>query len=91
MADMARERGDGEAFLAALKAFQQLFERHQKEGLVMAYTMEDFKRDFIKKHFPQLTPQEQREALERLPPDDRRKVLQSLEERIRPCNVTIFD
>ena len=41
----------------------QLSERFRKEGFAMAYTMEDFKRDYIKEHFAQLTPEEQREAL----------------------------
>jgi hypothetical protein len=50
----------------------------------MSYTMEDFKRDYIKEHFAQLTAQEQREALERLSPKDRRELLQTLspEERL---------
>jgi len=41
-------------------------------------TMEDFNRQYIKEHFPQLTPEEQREALERLSPEHRREVLRSL-------------
>jgi Mg/Co/Ni transporter MgtE len=44
----------------------------------MAYTMEDFNRQYIKEHFPQLTPEEQREALARLSPEHRREVLRSL-------------
>ena len=50
----------------------------------MSFTMEDFQRQYAKEHFPQLTPQEQREALELLSPEDRRKVLQALppEERL---------
>jgi hypothetical protein len=56
----------------------QLFDRLRKEGFVMAYTMEDFTRDFIKEHLPELTPEEQREALERLPPERLREILQSL-------------
>jgi hypothetical protein len=43
----------------------------------MSYTMEDFLHDYIKEHFPRLTPQEQREALERVSPDDRRQILLS--------------
>jgi hypothetical protein len=49
----------------------QLFERLQGEGLVMSYTMEDFKRDYIKEHLPQLTPEEQQEVLKSLPPEKR--------------------
>ena len=50
----------------------------------MAYTMEDFRRNYVKKHFAHLTPEEQREALERLPPEQRRQVVQSVppEERL---------
>jgi hypothetical protein len=33
--------------------------------------MEDFRRDFMKKHLPQLSPEEQREVLESLPPETR--------------------
>jgi Mg/Co/Ni transporter MgtE len=40
--------------------------------------MEDFKRDYIKEHFPKLTPEERREVLQSLPPQERREVLQSL-------------
>jgi hypothetical protein len=49
--------------------------------------MEDFERDYIKEHFAQLTPAEQREALERLAPEHRRELLQALppEERLRVC------
>jgi hypothetical protein len=55
----------------------QLFKKIREEGLAM-YTMEDFIHDYVKEHFPQLTPQEQREALERLSPQHLREVLQSL-------------
>src|SRR5262249_33272872 len=43
---------------------RQLFERFREEGFAMSYTMEDFKRDYIMEHFAQLTPEEQRKALE---------------------------
>jgi hypothetical protein len=56
----------------------QLFERLQGEGFAMSFTMEDFNRQYIKEHFPRLTPQEQREALERLPPERWQEVLRSL-------------
>jgi hypothetical protein len=35
----------------------------------MSYTMEDFKRQYIKEHFAQLTSEEQREVLRSLPPE----------------------
>ena len=60
------------------RLLEQLFEEFKGEGFVMPYTMEDFERDYIKKHFPKLTPDEQREALELLPPDQRRAIIESL-------------
>ena len=49
----------------------QLFERLRGEGLAMAFTMEDFKRQYVKEHFAQLTPEEQQEVLQALPPEKR--------------------
>ena len=40
--------------------------------------MEDFNRQYAKEHFPRLTPQEQREALELLSPEQWRELLLSL-------------
>jgi len=37
----------------------------------MPFTMEDFQRQYVKEHFSQLTPEEQREALQGLPPEQR--------------------
>ena len=37
----------------------------------MSYTMEDFRRDAAKKNFAKLTPEERREVLESLPPEER--------------------
>jgi Mg/Co/Ni transporter MgtE len=49
--------------------------------------MEDFQRDYAKKYFPRLTPEEQSKALEHLSPERLQAVLQSLppEERRRAC------
>jgi hypothetical protein len=33
--------------------------------------MDDFVRDYIKEHLPQLTPEEQKEVLQSLPPEQR--------------------
>ena len=49
----------------------QLFGRFREEGFALSYTMEDFVRDYIKEHFPKLTPEEQQEVLESLPPEKR--------------------
>jgi hypothetical protein len=66
------------------RLLRQLFERFQGEGLAMPFTMEDFNRQFTKEHFAQLTPEEQREALDRLSPEQRRELFQALtpEERL---------
>jgi hypothetical protein len=62
---------------------EQLFERLRGEGFAM-WTMEDFQRQYAKEHFARLTPEEQREALELLPPEKREEVIRSLplEERL---------
>ncbi len=62
----------------------QLFERFRVEGFAMAFTMEDFKHQYVKEHFKKLTPAERREALKSLPPEEREEVLQALppEERL---------
>src|SRR5437868_1014045 len=57
---------------------EDLFESLREEGPAMVFTMEDFNRQYIKEHFLQLTPEEQRETLERMSHGDRRKVLQLL-------------
>jgi hypothetical protein len=62
----------------------QLFEKLREEGFAVSLTMEDFNRQYIKEHFAQLTPEEQREALQALPPEKQQEVLQALppEERM---------
>jgi hypothetical protein len=50
---------------------RQLLERLREEDFAMSYTMEDFKRDYLKEHFAKLTPQEQEEFLRALPPEER--------------------
>jgi hypothetical protein len=50
---------------------RQLFERFREEDFAMSYTMEDFKRDYVKQHFAQLTPEEREEVLQALPPEER--------------------
>jgi hypothetical protein len=59
----------------------QLFERLQGEGFAMSFTMEDFNRQYIKEHFPKLAPEEQREVLRSLPPEELLSVLSA--EQIR--------
>jgi hypothetical protein len=56
----------------------QLFERLRGEGFAMAFTMEDFKRQYVKEHFARLTPEERREVLQSLSPEEQQDVLQGL-------------
>jgi hypothetical protein len=62
----------------------QLFKGLQAEGFPMPYTMEDFRRDFVKEHFSELTPEEQEHVFKSLPPGKREDVIKSLtpEERL---------
>ena len=60
---------------------RQLFERFRGEGLTMPFTMEDFQRQYVKEHFHELTPEEQREVLRSLPPEELLGVLSA--EQIR--------
>jgi hypothetical protein len=48
------------------------------EGVGMSYTMEDFRRDYFKKHFSKLTAQERRQVLASLPPEEQEGALQEL-------------
>jgi hypothetical protein len=50
----------------------QLLERlFGREDFTMAYTMENFRRDYMKEHLPELTLEEQKDVLEALPPERR--------------------
>src|SRR5205807_829187 len=44
------------------RLLNQLFEQFQGEGFAVSYTMEDFNKQYVKDHFPKLTPQEQQEV-----------------------------
>ena len=48
----------------------------------MPYTMEEFQRQFVKEHFPKLTPEEREDVIKSLPPEERLAGL--TEEQIRP-------
>lgn len=60
----------------------QLFEGYAREGVAMPYTMEDFRRDYVKEHLKDLTLDERleglsaEELLQRLSPDQIVKYLQ---------------
>ena len=45
----------------------QLFQRFEGEGIRMAFTMEEFRRQFVKEHFAELTTEEKEEVLQSLP------------------------
>ncbi len=49
----------------------QLFGRFREEGLAVAYTMADFRRDFMKEHLLKLTRQEREDVLRALPAEER--------------------
>jgi hypothetical protein len=49
----------------------QLIKGFRGEGLAVSYSMKDFRRDYMKEHLPELTPQEQQEVLQALPPEVR--------------------
>ncbi len=56
----------------------QLFEGLHAEGFPMPYTMEEFQRQFVKDHFPKLTPEEQKDVINSLPPEMRKDVVKSM-------------
>ncbi len=47
----------------------------------MSYTMADFRRDYTKEHFPELSAKDQEEVLQKLPPERLREAL-PVEERL---------
>jgi hypothetical protein len=53
----------------------QLLQEYQKEGIAMPYTMQDYRRDYAKEHFKDLTPAEQQEAIKDMTPEQRLKDL----------------
>ena len=60
----------------------QLFEGYKREGLAMPYTMQDFRRDYVKEHLKDLTVEERlhgvplEERLRDVPPKEIEKYLQ---------------
>jgi hypothetical protein len=62
----------------------ELFEGLRREGFTMSFTMEDFRREFIRKHFQELTPEEIADVLQTLPPEELADLLRSvpLEKRL---------
>jgi hypothetical protein len=69
-----------------------LFEHYQLEGVAMPYTMEDFKRDFVKEHLSELSPEERlkglppEERIKGMPPEERLKGMPA-EERLKGLSV----
>jgi len=65
------------------RLLRQLIDKYRGDA-IMSFTWEDFEHWYIKDHFAQLTPEEQRETVERLPVEQRREMLKSLpaEERL---------
>ncbi len=62
----------------------QLFEGLHAEGFPMPYTMEEFQRQFVKDHFPKLTPEARKDVIKSLPQEEREDMIKSLppEERL---------
>jgi hypothetical protein len=52
----------------------RLLDQYRKEGVAMPYTMEDFRRDYVKEHLKDLTPEER---LQGLSPEERLEGLSS--------------
>jgi hypothetical protein len=73
-AEHYRQRADDTSTL-----LHRLLEQYRKEGVHMPYTMEDFRRDYVKEHLKDLTPEELRAALS---PEEIRAVL-SPQERLK--------
>jgi hypothetical protein len=57
---------------------QQLFYGYEREGTLMPYTMQDFRRDFAKERFKELSTQERLEWLALLSARERRELLAGL-------------
>ncbi len=61
----------------------RLLGQYRKEGVSMPYTMEDFRRDYVKEHLKDLSPEERlegltpEELLARVPPEQRLEGLSS--------------
>jgi hypothetical protein len=50
---------------------RRLFGRLQAEGFSMSFTLEDFKREFLKEEFANLSPEQRQEVLQSMPPEER--------------------
>lgn len=55
-----------------------LFEKYKVEEIVMAYTMEDFQKDYAKANFGRLTREDQIEVLQALPLERRQQLVKTL-------------
>jgi hypothetical protein len=66
----------------------QLLRGYQKEGIAMPYTMADFRRDFWKEHFNEMTPEEQQELLRGLSPERQQAALKCLTPEQRLAGMT---
>jgi len=56
----------------------QLFEKYEREGVAMPYTMEDFLEDYVVTHLEKVSPERLRNALRGLSPEKLREALQGL-------------
>lgn len=58
---------------------QELLQSYRQEGLAMPYTVEDFRREYAKKYFKDLTQEEQLDAMRTLAP----KQLEQMEQAVQ--------
>jgi hypothetical protein len=57
----------------------QLIQGYEAEGIAMPYTIEDFRRDYAKEHFKDLTPEERLEALKALTAEEQETIVRELQ------------
>ncbi len=57
------------------RLLDELFGQFRGEGLAVAYTMRDFRRDYVKKHLPELAREELEDVLRALPAEELLAVL----------------
>ena len=66
----------------------QLFQGLQAEGFAMPFTMEDFRRQFMREQFPQLSPEETINVIQSLPEERRANVIQAIRPEERLAGLT---
>ncbi len=65
----------------------QLLQRYHGEDSAMSFTMEDFKQWYLRDNFKYLTPEQQCEALEQLPREQRQALVRTLLAAMSPDEI----